>query len=147
MFYARTPFFRDHAPFLEEVYTRPWERLIDLCEHILLYLFHALAIGAQVVRASTLSLAGVKSDLVLDLCRKTGARTFVFGALGRQYARIPDFEAAGIRPVFQEYHHPQYPQAYPGFEPGMNAFDLLMNVGPASREVLLAGNATRESIR
>jgi hypothetical protein len=28
----------------------------------------------------------------------------------------------------------------------MNAFDLLMNVGPESRAVLLSGNATRESI-
>lgn len=147
MFYARTPFFREHAPFLEDTYTRSWEKLVDLCEHILGYLFRALAIEATVVRASTLSLAGTKSDLVLDLCRKTGARTFVFGTLGRQYALTADFVAAGIEPVFQEYHHPRYPQAYPGFEPGMNAFDLLMNVGPGSRDVLLSGNATRESTR
>lgn len=147
MFYARTPFFREHAPFLEDTYSRSWDKLVDLCEHILAYLFHTFSIEVKVVRASTLSLVGAKSELVLDLCRKTGAHTFVFGALGRQYAQTADFRAAGIEPVFQEYHHPEYPQAYPGFEPGMNAFDLLMNVGPESREVLLSGNATRESLK
>lgn len=146
MFYARAPFYAEHAPFLEELYGRPWERLLDLCEHILAYLFRAFSIEARVVRASSLSPTGAKSELVLDLCRKTGARTFVFGALGRDYARTDDFAREGIRAVFQEYHHPRYRQVYPGFEPGMNAFDLLMNVGPESRAVLLSGNVTRESL-
>lgn len=146
MFYARTPFFDRHAPFLERLYARPWEQLADLCEEILRYLFGAFGIEARLLRASSLDLEGKKSDLVLDLCRKTGARTFVFGNLGRRYVRVEDFEVAGVRVVFQDYKHPVYPQAYPGFEAGMNAFDLLMNVGPRSRQVLFEGNLRPEEL-
>jgi hypothetical protein len=146
MFYGRTPFFGKHAAFLEDLYAQPWERLVDLCEHILRYLFQAFEIDARLVRASTLSISGTKSDLILDICGKTGASTFVFGALGRAYAQINTFHAAGIRVVFQDYHHPTYRQAYRGFEPGMNAFDLLMNEGPRSRDILLQGNILREEL-
>lgn len=146
MFYGRTPFFADHAPFLDDLYQREWEMMVDLCEHVLLYLFRAFDISARLMRASALSLSGAKSDLVLDLCRKTGARTFIFGTLGRQYAQADAFAAEGIRVVFQDYRHPSYPQAYPGFVPGMNAFDLLMNVGPRSREVMMSGNLSREAL-
>jgi hypothetical protein len=146
MFYGRTPFFPQHAPFLEDVYARRWELLTDLCEHVLRYLLSAFGIGARLVRASQLSPAGAKSDFVLDLCRKTGARTFVFGALGRDYAELDSFRAAGVEVVFQDYRHPTYPQAYPGFESGMNAFDLLMNVGPGSRDVLMSGNLSRREL-
>ena len=146
MLYGRVPFFADHAPFLEDTYGRQWELLVDLCEHILSYLFEAFGIRATVVRASTLSMVGRKSEFVLDLCRKTGAGTFIFGALGTQYANVDSFREAGINIVFQDYRHPTYPQAYPGFQAGMNAFDLLMNSGPESRRILLSENLTREAL-
>jgi hypothetical protein len=146
MCYGRAPFFNEHGPFLQDVYSREWDLLVDLCEHILLYLFRAFDIGARVVRASIMQLSGKKTDLLLDLCAKTDAQTFIFGALGRQYAPVAALESAGVRAVFQEYHHPIYPQAYPGFAPGMNAFDLLMNVGPRSREVMMSGNQSRKAL-
>jgi len=146
MFYGRVPFFAEHASFLEDTYAQRWELLVDLCEHILIYLFDAFGIGAELVRASKLSVVGRKSEFVLDLCRKTGADTFVFGALGRQYTNVDSFRNAGINVVFQDYRHPTYPQAYPGFQPGMNAFDLLMNSGPKSRRILLSGNLGREAL-
>jgi hypothetical protein len=98
------------------------------------------------VRASSLGIQGYKSDFVLQLCRKTDASTFIFGGLGRDYADVEVFQSEGIRSVFQNYCHPTYPQAYSGFEEGMNAFDLLMNVGPSSREVLMSGNLAREDM-
>jgi hypothetical protein len=146
MFYARTPYFGDHAPFLEDLYRQEWTLMVDLCEHILGYLFRAFAIDARLVRASALGLSGSKSALILDLCRKTHARTFIFGTLGRQYADADTFAADGIRVVFQDYQHPVYSQAYAGFVPGMTAFDLLMNVGPRSREVMMSANVSREAL-
>jgi hypothetical protein len=147
MSYGRAPFFGQHAPFLEAVYRREWKLLVDLCEHVLAYLFQAFGVGARLVRASTLGVTGGKSALLLDICRKTGARVFVFGPLGGRYAASEAFEAEGVRVVFQQYQHPTYPQAYPGFVAGMNAFDLLLNVGPRSREVMMSGNLSREALR
>jgi len=147
MFYAKTPYFKGHGSFLERTYQRKWEFLVDLCEDMLRYLFEAFEIRPKLLRASTLGIEGYKTDYVLELCRKTDASTFVFGALGRNYADVERFKKEGIRAVFQDYCHPTYPQAYSGFEQGMNAFDLLMNVGPRSREVLMSGNLTREAMQ
>jgi hypothetical protein len=146
MFYGRTPFFAQHAPFLDDLYARDWDLVVDLCEHMLRYLFDAFGIRTCLIRASALGLTGSKSALVLDLCRKTGARTFVFGALGSRYADADVFAEAGVRAVYQEYRHPSYPQAYPGFVPAMTAFDLLLNRGFESREIMMSGNLSREEL-
>ncbi len=146
MFYSRAPYFETHASFLAGLYRRRWELLVDVCEDMLKHLFASFQVEARVVRASRLAVTGAKSEFVLDLCRKTGARTFIFGSLGRDYADVAAFRREGVEVVFQDYQHPVYPQAYPGFEPGMNAFDLLMNVGPRSREVLMTGNVARAAL-
>lgn len=146
MFYSKTPYFEEHGPFLEEIYGNQWDLLTDLCERMLIYLLEALDIRTELIRASALGVQGQKSEFVMDLCRKTEAKTFIFGALGRQYAEVGRFEEEGIKVVFQEYHHPVYRQAYPGFEEGMNTFDLLMNVGGESKAVLMSDNVTREAL-
>jgi len=42
------------------------------------------------------------------------------------------YHRAGIRVLFQDFRHPVYAQAYPGFEPNLSAVDLLLNCGPGS---------------
>jgi len=75
---------------------------------------------------------------VLDMCRQLGATEYVFGAMGRDYADVLAFDAAGIKVEFQEYKHPTYPQLHGPFEPYMGALDLLFNVGgEEGRKVIL----------
>ncbi|MBC5815647.1 MAG: WbqC family protein, partial [Candidatus Eremiobacteraeota bacterium] len=64
------------------------------------------------------------------------------GSQGRNYADVASFEAAGVAPHFQDYHHPQYPQLHGAFEPFMSVIDLLYNQGPKSRETLMSANST-----
>ena len=80
---------------------------------------------------------GAKSELVLNLCRATGATTYLSGKLGRDYLDEGTFAAAGIAVSYQDYAHPEYAQVQPGFEPFMGVLDLLFNHGPASRDILL----------
>jgi WbqC-like protein family len=75
--------------------------------------------------------------LVLEMCRKLGADAYVFGTLGRDYAKVEDFQRANIRIGFQDYRHPQYPQLHGGFVPHLSIIDLLFNCGPNSLEVLM----------
>jgi hypothetical protein len=81
--------------------------------------------------------AGKKDELVLNLCRELGATVYLSGPLGRNYLREELFGEHNIAVRYDDYHHPAYSQAYPGFEPFMAAIDLLFNAGPASREILL----------
>ena len=83
---------------------------------------------------------GNKSELVLDMCKKLGATSYIFGAQGRNYADVDSFLDCGIKVYFQDYKHPVYPQLHGDFEPYMSVIDLLFNVGPESFDVLMSGN-------
>ncbi len=135
--YGRAPYFDQYAPFLEDVYRCKWESLNELDLHMLRWSLEVLGIRVQFLRASELDLEGTKSDLVLDMCRKLGAKTYIFGALGRDYAQVTDFERAGVDVIFQDYRHPQYPQLHGDFIPYLSIVDLLFNCGPKSLEVLM----------
>ena len=140
--YGRAPFFDQYAPFLEDLYSRNWTFLNDLNLYMLRWFLDALGIKPRVMRASELDLVGTKSDMVLDMCRKLGAKTYIFGALGRDYAQVADFERAGIELIFQDYQHPRYPQLHGGFVPHLSIIDLLFNCGPKSLEILMQNQET-----
>ncbi len=145
--YRKAPFFKDHAAFFEATYQREWTRLADLDYHMLRWLLDTLGIKTPVTKAGDYDFMGAKSDLVLDMCRKMGATTYIFGALGADYADVETFRQKGVVPYFQEYAHPSYRQGHGTFLPNMSVLDLLFNEGPASLEIIMACNASRDEVR
>jgi len=137
--YAKAPFFTEHAAFFESIYSRSWQRLVDLTGEITAYLLRAFEIKTRLYFSSQMKAAGRKDELVLNLCRELGATLYLSGPLGRNYLREDLFREAGIAVRYDDYQHPAYPQAHPGFEPYMAAVDLLFNAGQASRSVILKG--------
>ena len=134
--YARAPHFNEHRLTLADIYQRRWECLIDLIDALTSYLLDAFAITVPLVRSSSISTDKTKSALVLDLCRKLGARTYLSGPLGRDYLDEASFAEAGIDIVYQNYRHPIYEQAHPGFESHMAAIDLLFMQGAGAGQTL-----------
>ena len=137
MNYSKAAFFAQYEELVRSVYQREWQWLWELNEHMLRWFLVALGIHVRFLRASELGLEGTKSDLVLDMCRKLGAKTYIFGALGQDYARVEDFQQAGVEVVFQDYRHPEYPQLHGGFASHLSIIDLLFNCGPKSLEILM----------
>jgi len=137
--YARAPFFSEHAGFFESVFQRSWQKLIDLTGDINTYLLQAFGIKTRIYFSSQMKAAGKKDELVLNLCRELGASVYLSGPLGRNYLREPMFHNAGITVRYDDYQHPAYSQAYPGFEPYMAAVDLLLNAGPESLNTIMKG--------
>ncbi len=127
MNYNKAMRFSDCFPALAGFYEREWQTLDRLCWEMLDYFNTLLGVTTPIRRASDMSADGSKSDLVLDLCKKAGATTYLSGALGRDYLDLPSFAAAGIAVEFQDYKHPPYRQAYPGFVPNLAVIDLIMN--------------------
>lgn len=137
--YRRAPHFSAYAAYFEEVYAREWRTLAELDEAMLAWFLETLGIAVRVLRASEFDFKGTKSDLVLDMCVQLGADAFVFGSLGRDYARVDDFAERGIEVVFQDYRHPVYPQLHGEFVPFLSVVDLLFNCGPDSLAILTSG--------
>jgi len=118
------------------IYEQRFDLLTVLNAHQMLVFLAMLKIPT-VFSWSAHTYEGHKSDLVLDICKKHGATRFIFGAKGRDYAKVEDFEREGIELEFQEYVHPVYPQLHGEFLPNMSVVDLLMNCGPKSLEILV----------
>jgi len=139
MSYGKAPHYAAYRDFFAAVYAREWTHLAELNDHMLRWFLETLGISVDFRFASDHDFQGAKSALVLDMCRTLGARTFIFGTHGRDYADVDAFSAAGIDVVFQDYRHPVYPQFQGGFEPYMSIVDLLFNCGPDSLEVIMSG--------
>ncbi len=138
--YRKAPHFADYADELRDVYTRPWDSLVDLDLWMLGLARRWLQITTPIVRSSDLGLVGQKSDRIIDMCRKVGANVYLSGGGGSKgYLDLPAFARARIDVVWQQFDHPVYPQRYPalGFLPNLAFLDLLFNCGPRSRELLL----------
>lgn len=134
--YGKTPYFAEHAEWLEPIFSRSWEHLAPLMTAINDGILRALGLSTPTRLSSTMEPTGTKSDLVLELCRKAGAGTYLSGPLGRDYLDLDSFRDAGITVQFHDYVHPRYAQAYPGFEPAMATIDLLFTHGPDSLGIL-----------
>jgi len=138
--YQKTPYFKKYADFFEDIYLhKEWHLLSALNDTMLKWFLDVLGIKVTFLDAGDFDFKGHKSDLVLDMCKQLGAKTYVFGALGRDYADLDSFKQAGIKPLFQDYTHPVYSQSYGDFISHMSIIDLLFNYGPKSLEVITRG--------
>ena len=138
-----------YAQALKEIFDARWRRLVDLDMALLGLLRDILGIRTPLVKSSDLGVEGMKSELILNLCRELGADGFLGGMGGsRRYLDTAAFERAGIEVRWQAFRHPIYRQcgAAP-FIPGLSALDLLFNCGPQSQDILLGqSEAMQESL-
>lgn len=145
--YRKAPFFARYAGFFEDLYRRQWERLVDLNETIIRYLLQAFSIQVPLVRSSELGTNEQKGDLVLEICQKVGATTFLSGISGQEHLDMKRFSAQGVAVRVQEFHHPIYRQLHEPFLPCMSGIDLLFNHGPESSDILRGvGVSTMEEV-
>lgn len=136
--YQRAPFFQPHFDMLCDIVlgsAGEWT-LGTLTGDLLRWLLDEFGIETKVVRASDYDLQGTKSDLVLDMACKLGAKRYIFGKNGRDYANLSAFAEQGIEVEFQEFQQRPYQQMHGPFVPGLSAIDALMNLGPAARDLL-----------
>jgi hypothetical protein len=127
--YKRAPFFYRYADFFEAIYKRKWHYLIDLLIPTMEFFFKEMNIKTEIIRQSELQTQQKKQELIIEMCKKLNADSFVFGALGKNYAEEENFKREGIDIYFQDYQHPTYKQQWGGFEPYLSILDLLFNVG------------------
>lgn len=137
--YRRARHFARYAEQLRAIYTQPWTSLVDLDLHILTLALRWLDIRTPIIRASRLGLTGRRTERLIDLCTKVGARSYLAGAGGStEYLDVEQLRRAGVDVTWQQFTHPVYPQRYPdlGFASHLGFLDLLLNCGPGSREIM-----------
>lgn len=140
--YKKYPFFSEVFPLLEEAINTETEYFCDINIAIIRSFCDALDIHPEYVRSSDLNVSGLKSDLILDICKAAEADVYIAGPSGRDYLDMNSFKEAGIEVVFNDYHHPEYPQRKSEtFISHLSALDLFMNVGfKEAKQIIMSGN-------
>lgn len=135
-FYAGAPYLTRYLPELEELLERRWERLVDLDLATTDLLCRWLGLARTMLRSSALAVRGERSERLLALCRRLGARRYLSGSAARQYLDVALFGRRGIEVAWQDYAHPEYPQRHGGFVPSLSVIDLILNCGDESLGIL-----------
>jgi hypothetical protein len=138
--YGQALFFKEHDSFFEDLYSRRWDRLIDLNIEVINYLLREFKIGTKIYNESAVGSSQSSTGRIIELCQKLQADTYLSGQGGKDYLEEEKFSVAGIKLVYQEFNHPRYRQVYSAtaadFIPNLAALDLLFNEGEASSKTL-----------
>jgi hypothetical protein len=137
--YRRARYFRQWSGPLEEVYGRPWEFLADLNVALIRLLLRGFGIEAELVLSSQLRPQGHATGMLASLCQLASSDVLRVGTGAAGHGGYLDRDLlarAGISVQVAGFGYRPYPQSFPGFTSGLSALDLLLNSGPAARQVL-----------
>lgn len=134
--YAKAPFFEDHEPFFEGLFSEMPELLVDMNLMIFRHIMYHLAIRTRVVLLSELAIPDKEPDLTLHICRELGADCFLAQASASKYLPGHLFEGWGIELRCLRARPVVYPQLWGPFIGNLSVLDLLFNCGPKAKRVL-----------
>jgi hypothetical protein len=135
--YANAPYFEDHLPFVEDIFSSNYEKLIDFNMRIIRYLLNVLKIRVDLVLLSELGVEAKGDLLPVEICRKMGSFHFIAQYSAKKYLNPGLFDETGIRLEYFRVPSPVYPQLWGDFIPDLSALDFIFNCGPKTRDILI----------
>jgi hypothetical protein len=138
--YQKTPYFKDYFPLIEEAINFDHKLLIDLNLNLIRAISEILSIKVNFARSSEFPYCGKeKNEKLVSMCKFMGANTYLSDSGGNAYMNEGVFSESNVKVIWHSYDHPMYKQMYEGFIPNMSVLDLLFNVGPQAKEIILKG--------
>ena len=84
--YSRAPYFSNYCDELEKIYCDiKWNKLVDLNITLINELTSWLGIKTKLINASSLGVEGKSTDLIISICKKLNAKTYLSGKFGKNY--------------------------------------------------------------
>ena len=130
--YRRAPFFCEIISLLEPHYRAvraDKQSLAGFNIGVICAIAAYLDIRPHFITSSQLNITGQKTDLLLDICRKFGATTYLAGTGSKCYQEDSKLENAGITPVYSPFVQRRYVQLFGEFVENLSVVDVLMNCG------------------
>lgn len=144
--YQKAPFFSQYFPELEQKLLLHDGALGDLNISIIKMTLNWLDIKTQIVDSRDYAINGAATDMLVSMCRAVGADRYLSNEGSRAYVNEDHMAEQGIQHCWQLFEHPIYGQAGT-FMPNLSVIDLLFNVGPDAREIVLnCGKITPGSV-
>lgn len=140
--YRKYPFYSEVYPIIEKAISMDTKYFCEINIVLIKEFCEKLSIYPEYIRSSELNVNGLKSTLILDICKEVRADTYIAGPSGRDYLDVDSFIKAGIGVKFNDYTHPIYPQLRSKeFITHLSAVDLFMNCGfEDSKKIIMNEN-------
>lgn len=135
--YAHAPYLADHLGLMERVLSGRYDYILDLNMEIMRYILDFLHINTQVIMMSQLNVSGKGQQLIIDICKAVGATQYLVQSSALAYYDRPRFETAGIELVALKTPDFIYPQMWADFIANLSILDMIFNIGPKSRDIVL----------
>ena len=124
--YGKAPYFERYVDELSAVLRGPCQCLADLNIELISWLCMSMGIQTETLRSSCLNADGKRVDLLVAICKATGADCYISPEGSRGYIEENDlFALNDIDLVYHAYHHPEYRQINGDFLAYLSALDLL----------------------
>ena len=142
--YRKAPEFAPTMLLIEQISHHPSANLFDFIHHALQLCCDHLRIETPIQVSSQVEggmpmLSGV--DRVIDICRRTGASTYVNPPGGRELYAAEAFAAQNLTLKFLQPRLPAYPQFGGGFVPSLSILDVMMFNTPGAIRSNMLGAA------
>tara|TARA_Y100001968_G_scaffold176948_1_gene162099 strand:- start:1880 stop:2578 length:699 start_codon:yes stop_codon:yes gene_type:complete len=122
--YKKTNNYLDFSPFIRRTILGKEKNLCKINIDIIYFLlFDIFDYRGKVVRSSELNLKSSKSDLMLEISKKTSSDTYLSGTSGRDYLRIESFSNSNIKLQFLDYNPFEFTKSV---SPYLSVLDPLM---------------------
>ena len=145
--YARAPYFDEIKDFVEYIFEKKFQYLLDLNTEIIKFIMNELEIKSKIVFSSELEISKKGSGRVLDICKAVGADHYITGTFwAESNLRVEEFKKSNIDVEFQKFQHPIYKQIHGEFIPEMSIIDLLFNKGRKEAKKILQNSISSSHI-
>ncbi len=143
--YNKAPYFDSYKNFFESIYKKKWNKLVDLNWEIINFLLKELKISKEIILSSSLNLASKSTDLLVELCKKLNADTYLSGEQAKTYIDLSKFKNKNLNHIFMKFNYPIYQQQFDEFIPNLSIIDALFNCGSEETIRLLEVNREFEN--
>jgi hypothetical protein len=92
--------------------------------------------GATEAKCATAAIEATGNERLIEICRRLNASIYLAQYEARNFIQEEAFSKAGIQVRYFRFHHPIYPQLWGDFIYNLSAWDLLINCGPRSYNIL-----------
>lgn len=134
--YGKAPYFKQYWDDIEHILSKKWNKLIDINLEFIKYFCSVLDIRTKTILSSELDVSSIKSERLLEICKKLNATTYISGELGKNYLDENLFNTNGIKVIYEKFQHPVYHQLHGEFISYLSIIDLLFNEGDESKTIL-----------
>ncbi len=130
--YRRSKYYEMYINDFQRIYEMYWDNLVDVNMEFMYLILKILQINTKVIKSSTINAEGNSSKLILNICKKVDATTYIAGMGAKNYLNQDDFNKNGIKLILEPPILPKkYNQLYKNadFLNDLSVVDIIMNCG------------------